>query len=523
MSPTADSFETPIADAPAPGAPDGAGPRAVIVGAGFGGLAAAIRLAAKGYRVEVLDKLDAPGGRATSLEVDGHRFDLGPTIVTAPSLLHELWALAGERLEESCELVALDPFYSIRFADGLVYRAHAGERDAREEIERLFPDDVQGWKRYLEDSRERCETGFDKLGRRPMNRLGELIAALPRFAALRADRSVHALAARRVRDPRLRMALSFHPLFIGGDPFNATSMYALVTHLERAEGVHYAMGGAGALARAMAGLAERRGVRFRHGVEADRITLKDGRATGVIATSGEGFPADLVVSNADPGHTYDKLLRRRARARWSERRLRRARWSMGLFLWHFGTSDSRELWPGIGHHTILSARRYEHLVRDIFIQGTIAREMSLYLHRPSVTDPGCAPEGGDTFYALSPVPNLTFQPGADWTEFAEEYRQAVQARLEAVALPGLAERLTASHVMTPLDFRDRYNAPHGSGFSLEPRLLQSAWFRPHCVSEEARGLYLVGAGTHPGAGIPGVLAGAEALDSCIPEASAWRG
>ena len=523
MSTPPDTPQTPIAEAPAPGAQAGTAPRAMIVGAGFGGLAAAIRLAAKGYRVEVLDKLDAPGGRATSIEVDGHRFDLGPTLITAPSLLRELWARGGESLDDACELVPLDPFYSIRFADGSVYRARAGEAEARAEVERLSPGDVAGWQRYLEDSRERCEIGFQQLGRRPMNRLGELIAALPRFAALRADRSVHDLVARHVRDPRLRMALSFHPLFIGGDPFNVTSMYALVTHLERAEGVHYAMGGAGALARAMAGLAERRGVRFRHGVEAERITLKDGRATGVIATSGEGFAADLVVSNADPGHTYGKLLRRRAKSRWSERRLNRARWSMGLFLWHFGTRDSRDLWPEIGHHTILSARRYEHLVRDIFIQGTLAREMSLYLHRPSVTDPTCAPDGGDTFYALSPVPNLTFQPGADWTEFAEEYRQAVQARPEAVALPGLAERLTASHVMTPLDFRDRYNAPHGSGFSLEPRLLQSAWFRPHCVSEEARGLYLVGAGTHPGAGIPGVLAGAEALDGCIPEAAAWRG
>ncbi|MDF2231525.1 phytoene desaturase family protein [Albimonas sp. CAU 1670] len=523
MSQEPDIAEIPAADPPPATQPDESAPRAVIVGAGFGGLAAAIRLAAKGYRVEVLDKLDAPGGRATSMEVDGHRFDLGPTIVTAPSLLHELWARAGAKFEDDCELVALDPFYSIRFADGSVYQARAGAEDAQAEIERLFPDDLAGWKRFLKDSRERCEFGFDKLGRRPMNRVSELLAALPRFAELRADRSVHDLVSRHVRDPRLRMALSFHPLFIGGDPFNVTSMYALVTHLERAQGVHYTMGGAGALAKAMAGLAERQGVRFRHGVEAERITLKDGRATGVIATSGEGFEADLVVSNADPGHTYGKLLRRRAKARWSEGRLRRARWSMGLFLWHFGTRDSRDLWPEIGHHTILSARRYEHLVRDIFIQGTIAREMSLYLHRPSVTDPSCAPEGGDTFYALSPVPNLTFEPGADWTEFAEEYRQAVQDRLEAVALPGLAERVTASHVMTPLDFRDRYNAPHGSGFSLEPRLLQSAFFRPHCVSEEARGLYLVGAGTHPGAGIPGVLAGAEALDSCLPEAAEWRG
>ncbi len=389
-----------------------------------------------------------------------------------------------------------------------------------EDVARNFPADLAGYDRLIEESRERYEFGFRNLGRRPMNGLRDFASALPRFATLRADRSVYAHVASRVRDPRLRMALSFHPLFIGGDPFNVTSMYALVGHLEQAYGVHYAMGGAGALAAAMAKLAEGQGAEFRFGTEAEEILIRDGRALGVRTTDGETIRADIVVSNADPGHTYGKLLRRRARKRWTDGRLRRVRWSMGLFVWHFGTRDTRGLWPDIGHHTILNASRYKYLLRDIFIAGDLPKEMSIYLHRPSVTDPDCAPPNGDTFYALAPVPNLTFPNGPDWPGIAEDYRRLVLKKLEAEALPGLEAHLTASHVMTPEDFRTRYNAPYGSGFSLEPRLLQSAWFRPHCVSEEARGLYLVGAGTHPGAGLPGVIAGAEALDACVP--AAWE-
>lgn len=497
-------------------------PRALIIGAGFGGLAAAIRLGAKGYHTTIIDKLDSPGGRATSLRIDGHRFDLGPTIVTAPFLFRDLWALAGRKLDDDVRLVALDPFYRIRFRDGSEHVAHADAARTREAVARYFPDDLAGYDRLMRESRDRYEFGFGNLGRRPMNGIRDFAAALPRFATLRADRSVHAHVARRVRDRRLRMALSFHPLFIGGDPFNVTSMYALVGHLEQAYGVHYAMGGAGALAAAMAKLAEGQGADFRFETEAEEILMRDGRARGVRTTRGETIRAEVTISNADPGHTYGKLLRRRARRRWTDGRLSRARWSMGLFVWHFGTRRSRGLWPEIGHHTILSASRYKYLLRDIFIWGDLPKEMSLYLHRPSVTDPDCAPPDGDTFYALAPVPNLTFPNGPDWPAVAEDYRLLIQKTLEAEALPGLGGHLAASHLMTPEDFRTRYNAPYGSGFSLEPRLLQSAWFRPHCVSEEAKGLYLVGAGTHPGAGLPGVLAGAEALDACIPAAQDLR-
>ncbi|HKL04744.1 MAG TPA: phytoene desaturase family protein, partial [Roseovarius sp.] len=288
-------------------------------------------------------------------------------------------------------------------------------------------------------------------------------------------------------------------------------------HLEKEFGVHYAMGGVDAIARAMVKVIEDQGGQVIQNAEVDEILLDKGRARGVRLTTGEILTAKVVVSNADAGHTYDRLLRNDQRKRWTPQKLKRARWSMGLFVWYFGTRNTKDRWPEAGHHTILNGPRYKGLVRDIFINGHLSDDMSLYVHRPSVTDPSVAPEGGDTFYALSPVPHLGHDDPVDWTKAAEGYRQKVQKVLEDQLLPGLGDHLTASTVFTPETFRDRYLSPHGSGFSIEPRILQSAWFRPHNVSEEADGLYLVGAGTHPGAGLPGVISSAEVLDSLVPD------
>lgn len=493
-------------------------PVAVVIGAGFGGLASAMRLSAKGYRVEVLDRLDTPGGRGTAIWQDGYRFDLGPTIVTAPQVFRELWESAGEDFERDVNLRALDPFYEIRWPDGSHLQAHADPERMREEVARLSPGDLAGYDWLLRGARRRYHFGFEDLGRRPMNRFLDLAKVLPTFAWYRADRSIHAHVARKVRDPRLRMALSFHPLFIGGDPFRVTSMYALVSHLESQFGVHYAMGGASALAEAMAAVVRRKGGRLNQGVEVDEVLVENGRAVGVRTLGGQRLDAALVVSNADAGHTYDRLLRSQPRRRWTSARLNRTRWSMGLFIWYFGTRGTRGMWPDVGHHTILNGPRYKGLVEDIFINGRLSEDMSLYVHRPSVTDPGAAPQGDDSFYALSPVPHLGHDNPVDWHREAETYRQKVEAVLENSLLPGLGGRIASSHIMTPADFQTRYLSPHGSGFSIEPRILQSAWFRPHNVSEEVPGLYLVGAGTHPGAGLPGVVASAEVLSKLVPEA-----
>jgi phytoene desaturase len=361
--------------------------------------------------------------------------------------------------------------------------------------------------------------GFEGMLTKPMHRLWETIRVLPEFALLRADRSIYGLASARVRDEKLRMALSFHPLFIGGDPMHVTSMYALVAHLEKEFGVHYAMGGVQAIADAMAGVVRSQGGTIRHETVTDEILVEKGQSRGVRLESGEVLDAPLVVSNADAGHTYDHLLRNHHRKRWTRKKLAKKRWSMGLYVWYFGTKGTAQKWPDLGHHTILNGQRFSGLLKEIFIQGNLKDDMSLYIHRPSVTDDGVAPAGDDTFYVLSPVPHLGWKDAVDWQTEEPIYRDKVAAVLETV-MPGFRDHISTEFAFTPETFRDRYLSPHGCGFSIEPRILQSAWFRPHNVSEEAKGLFLVGAGTHPGAGLPGVVSSAEVVAKMVPDAPA---
>ena len=491
--------------------------RAIVIGAGLGGLAAAMRLGAKGYRVTVIDRLDVPGGRGSAIWQDGHRFDLGPTIVTVPQLYRELWADCGRDFDADVTLKPLDPFYEIRWPDGTKFVAQGDTGKLRAEVAKLSPGDVAGFDRFLEDSAARYWFGFEDLGRRSMHQLWELIKVLPTFAMLRADRSVYAHAARRVKNEKLRMALSFHPLFIGGDPLHVTSMYILVAYLEKEFGVHYAMGGLAHMARKMGDVIEDQGGTLLMDTEVDRIVVEGGRARGVQLSSGLELGADVVVSNADAGHTYDHLLRDRAKKRWTPARLKRTRYSMSLYVWYFGTKGTRGMWPDLGHHTILNGPRYEGLLQEIFLKGRLADDMSLYIHRPSLTDPTAAPDGDDTFYVLSPVPHLGHADPVDWAAEEEPYRAKVIENLQSV-MPGFEQHIATSLTFTPETFRDRYLSPMGTGFSIEPRILQSAWFRPHNVSEEADGLYLVGAGTHPGAGVPGVISTAEVLGQLVPDA-----
>ncbi|MEM9639320.1 MAG: phytoene desaturase family protein, partial [Pseudomonadota bacterium] len=332
--------------------------RAIVIGAGLGGLAAAMRLGAKGYRVTVIDRLDVPGGRGSAIWQDGHRFDLGPTIVTVPQLYRELWADCGRDFDADVTLKPLDPFYEIRWPDGTKFVAQGDTGKLRAEVAKLSPGDVAGFDRFLEDSAARYWFGFEDLGRRSMHQLWELIKVLPTFAMLRADRSVYAHAARRVKNEKLRMALSFHPLFIGGDPLHVTSMYILVAYLEKEFGVHYAMGGLAGMARAMADVIEDQGGTLLMDTEVDEIVLREGAVTGVRLSSGLEMGADIVVSNADSGHTYSTLLRHHKKRRWTPKRLQRTRYSMSLFVWYFGTRGTADQWQDVGHHTILNGPRY---------------------------------------------------------------------------------------------------------------------------------------------------------------------
>ena len=491
-------------------------PHAIVIGSGFGGLAAAIRLGAKGYRVTVLERLSKPGGRAAVFEQDGFIFDSGPTIVTAPFLFEELWTLCGRKFSDAIDLRPLDPFYRIRFHDGESIDC-SGDPDAmREEVRRLAPQDVAGYERFMRLAEEIYETGFEKLGHVPFSSWTDMARVLPSLVRLQSFRSVYGIVAQYVKDPRVRILLSFHSLFVGGNPFEVTSIYGLISFLERKWGVHFPMGGMGSLVHGLCDLIAGQGGKILYGAEVEEIIVEDRRAVGVRLATGEVIASDIVVSNADAAWTYRNLVAPGSRRRWTDRKLDRARYSMGLFVWYFGTSRR---YPDVPHHTIVLGPRYRELLRNIFNDKKLADDMSLYLHRPTATDPSLAPDGCDTFYVLSPVPNL--DADIDWTRTAERYRQAVARVLETTMLPGLQSHVVTSRVATPLDFESQLLSFKGAGFSFEPTLTQSAWFRPHNVSEDIERLYLVGAGTHPGAGVPGVLSSARILDTVVPHAAAF--
>ncbi len=489
-------------------------PHAVVIGSGFGGLAAAVRLGARGYRVTVLEQLDAAGGRAYVFRQDGFTFDAGPTIITAPFLFEELWSLAGRRMAEDVELRSIDPFYRIRFNDGTTFDASADPNTMRAEVERISPGDVAGYERFMQASEAIYKVGFEQLGDVPFSSWADMARIAPQMMRLKSHKSVYALVSKYVRDEKIRFVLSFHPLFVGGNPFNVTSIYALICFLERRWGVHFAMGGTSSLVQGLAKLIHGQGNAVRYSARVSSITLSGRRATGVRLDSGEEIAADIVVSNTDVAHTYKHLLPAKARKRWTDQRLDKARYSMSLFVWYFGT---RRQYPNVSHHTILLGPRYRELLEDIFERKVLAPDFSLYLHRPTATDPSLAPPGCDAFYVLSPVPHL--DSGTNWQQTAEPYRQSIARHLEATVLPNLEENVVTSRMLTPLDFQDRLLSEKGAAFSLEPVLSQSAWFRPHNVSEDIEHLYLVGAGTHPGAGVPGVLSSARILDSVVPDAA----
>jgi len=492
-------------------------PHAIVIGSGFGGLAAAVRLGARGYRVTVLERLDQPGGRARVFREDGFVFDAGPTVITAPFLLEELWELCGRRLEDEIDLRPVDPFYRIRFHDGSEFE-YTGDADRmRAEVARFSPGDVEGYDAFVAMSERIFRVGFEELGHVPFSSPLDMAKIAPAMIRLKSYRTVYGLVSSYIRNEKLRQVLSFHPLLVGGNPFTTTSIYSLIAYLERKWGVHFPIGGTGALVRGIIGLIEGQGGVLRLNADVDSVIVEDGRARGVRLEGGEEIASDIVVSNADTAWLYRYLVPESERRRWTDRRIEKARYSMGLFVWYFGTKRKYE---DVAHHTILLGPRYKGLLEDIFDNKKLADDFSLYLHRPTVTDPDLAPPGCDAFYVLSPVPNLSGD--ADWSRQTEPYRAAIEAYLGSTVMPGLSDEIVVSRVLQPLDFQDQLLAFRGAAFGLEPILTQSAWFRPNNESEDVKGLYLVGAGTHPGAGLPGVLSTARVLDSVVPDPAALR-
>ncbi len=488
--------------------------RAAVIGSGFGGIAAAIRLQAMGVPTTLYEARDKPGGRAYVYEDQGFKFDAGPTVITAPECLEELFTISGRTLADYVELMPVTPFYRLIWDDGdrfdyvgdsAVMRAQIGARNAK---------DAQGYGEFLEYTKRVFQKGYTELAATPFLRFFDMVRVAPELARLRADRSVYDTVARFVRDPHVREALSFHSLLVGGNPFDTSAIYTLIHYLERQYGVWFPRGGTGALVNALVKLFEELGgeLRLSSPVRGIRLEQRGARTVHHVKTDAQGEEAfELVVSNADLHHTYSKLYSGVKSAEKTASKLARADWSMSLFVLYFGTDIPYDL----AHHTVIFGPRYESLLRDIFDGPSLPDDFSLYLHAPTVTDPSLAPPGCGSHYVLSPVPHLG-KANIDWQAEAPSYAKKIIHALER-HMPDLGQHIVTQRWFTPQDFQSTLNAFNGSAFSIAPTLTQSAYFRPHNRDPKIPGLYIVGAGTHPGAGLPGVINSAKATVSLIAE------
>jgi len=485
----------------------------IVSGAGFGGIAAALRMRAKGYDVHLIDRCARLGGRGQVFEKDGFRHDAGPTVLTAPHLFEELFTLFGEKMSDYVTLVQPDPWYRFHYHDGETFDYGPTEEATEAEIDRLSPDDIDGYRRMGAWSKKIYDVGFTDLSDVPFHSPAFMIEQIPDLLRLRSYESVWSMVSRHLKDDRLRRAFSIQPLLLGGNPFSTTAIYGMINHLEREHGVWFAMGGTGALVDAFEQLMREQGIRISLGETVSRIKVADGRATGVVLETGEELDSDLVVSNMDPVHVYREMLPASQVSNVAKLRVKISKLSMGLYVLYFGATKT---WPDVAHHTVWFGERYKSLLRDIFQKKKLADDFSLYVHRPTATDPSFAPDGCDSFYVLCPVPNLA--GGQDWSVDGPKLRDRIVAALDASMLPGLKDHITAEFVMTPEDFKNDYLSVDGAGFSLSPFFTQSAWFRFHNRGEGVQNLFFVGAGTHPGAGLPGVVSSAKVLEHLIPAA-----
>lgn len=486
--------------------------KVIVVGSGFGGLAAAIRLALQGFDVEIFEKRDKLGGRAYVYDINGFKFDGGPTVITAPFLFDEIFEAAGRRREDYVTFVPCNPFYRIFDHTGRSFDYNGDEQFILNQIEKWNPADKEGYQKFMATSKAIFDKGFVELADKPFLSFTDMLRVAPDLIKLQSYLSVHKYAAQFIKDDFLRRCFSFHPLLVGGNPFDSPSIYAMIHYLEREWGIHYAIGGTGAIVAAMGRLFEELGGRIYLNAEVDEIMVEGRRVSGIRLADGSIQRANHIVSNADVAFTYRNMIPEAYRRKYSNRKIERMKYSMSLFVIYFGTRR-RYLDGKLAHHNIILGDRYKGLLDDIFKRKVLAKDFSLYLHMPTITDPSIAPAGHESFYVLSPVPHL----GADidWTTAARPYRDAIMQFLEDNYLPDLQANIVAEHYIDPLHFQNTLNSYLGSAFSVQPTLTQSAWFRPHNRSEDFENLYFVGAGTHPGAGLPGVLSSAKIVESLL--------
>ena len=483
---------------------------AIVIGSGFGGLAVAIRLQAAGVQVTLLEKREKIGGRAYQLEDSGYVFDMGPSLITAPDIIDSIFRAGGRRLTDYVDLMPLDPYYRIYFHDGTHIDYVGDVERMKAQMARFDERDAGNLEKFLATVRPIYDAVIgDRLGSKPFDTVKSMLRFMPRVIRLKAFLPVTTFVNWFFKDFRHRFIFSFHPLFVAGNPFKTPSIYLMIPFLEREGGVWFTRGGMYSVVEAMGQLFTELGGTITTGAEVEEILVADGRAVGV-RTADAHFEADLVVSNADPGHTYGSLVKSTNRRHWNDRRLEKQEWSMSCFLLYIGT---RRQYPQLEHHTLILTERYEGLLDDIFDRKTLPDDFSMYLHAPTRTDPSMAPPGGESMYVLVPVANQ--KSGIDWASVGPHFADKVIDFLEEWGLEDLRAETEVLHVFTPDDFEGELNATWGNAFAIEPTLFQTAWFRPQNRSEDVEGLYLVGAGTHPGAGVPGVMLSAETTYGCI--------
>ncbi|WP_298170074.1 phytoene desaturase [Novosphingobium sp.] len=487
--------------------------KVAVIGAGFGGLALAIRLQSAGIQTTVIEARDKPGGRAYYWERDGFTFDAGPTVVTDPPCLKELWALSGHDISEDVELVPVKPFYRLNWADGTNFDYTNDEAVLNAEIAKLSPRDVAGYAEFLKFSAGVFEEGYVKLGSVPFLDFASMIKSAPPLIRYQAWRSVYSIVSSYIENEKLREAFSFHSLLVGGNPMTASAMYALIHKLEKDGGVWWAKGGTNKLIAGMVKHFERLGGTVRMGDAVEHIHSLGNRVTGVRTKSGWQENFDAVASNGDIVHSYADLMPDNGHAQRRAKSLKKKKFSPSLFVVHFGVEGT---WPGIAHHMILFGPRYKGLLDDIYKHGVLPEDFSIYLHHPSVSDPSMAPPGMSTFYALVPVANMGKLP-IDWDEIGPQFEKRVLDEVGRRLIPDIHSRIVTKFSYTPKDFSIDLSAHQGSAFSLEPLLTQSAYFRAHNRDDAIKNFYLVGAGTHPGAGIPGVVGSAKATAGLMIE------
>ena len=483
----------------------------IVIGSGFGGIAAALRLRAKGHDVTLIEKHQDLGGRARVFKRNGFTFDGGPTVITAPYLINELFELFKRNPKDYIELSPLKIWYQFIFEDRSKFNYSGNENEMKAQIGELSQEDVQGYEKLVNFTKKIFDKGFTELADVPFDRPFVMLQQLPALLKLKSYKSVYSLVSSYIKNEKLRRMLSMHPLLVGGNPFTTTSIYGLILYLEKKWGIHYSMGGTGNIIKGFEKLMNEVGIKVIKGNEVKKIISKNTKITGVQLSNDNTINADIVICNADPPAVYEKLLDGNSNNsflfNWKKKRME---YSMGLFVYYFGT---KKIYENVEHHTIKFGNKYKEHLDDIFDKKKLNEDISYYLHRPSATDKSMAPEGNDCFYVLVPVPNN--QSGIDWNTEGEKMKSLIINKMEKDLMPNLKENIVEDFYLTPDYFEKDLNTKFGSGFSIQPKFTQSAYFRFHNKSEIYDGLYFVGAGTHPGAGVPGVLSSAKVLDKIL--------